>query len=60
MIAPGKYLKKIPDFTSANFLIRIPLAIVFILQGLSKLPLDPTEAEAFGLPMTVFLFQNYF
>ena len=59
MIAPGKYLKKIPDFTSANFLIRAPLAIVFILQGLSKLPLDPIDAEAFGLPMTVWFFVAY-
>ena len=54
-----KALKKIPDFTGANFLIRAPLSIVFILQGLSKLPLDPIEAETYGLPMTVWFFVAY-
>lgn len=49
-------LKKIPDFKGANFLIRAPLAIVFILQGLSKLPLNLSDAESFGLPMTVWFF----
>ena len=49
-------LKKIPDFKGANFLIRIPLSIVFILKGLSKLPLDISDAEIFGLPMTVWFF----
>lgn len=49
-------LKKIPDFKGANFLLRIPLSIVFILQGLSKLPLDISDAEIFGLPMTVWFF----
>ena len=41
-----KILKKIPDFKGANFLIRAPLSIVFILQGLSKLPLDISDAES--------------
>ena len=50
------FLKKIPDFKGANFLIRIPLAIVFILQGLSKLPLNISDAESYGLPMTVWFF----
>ena len=54
-----KALKKIPDFTGANFLIRAPLSIVFILQGLSKLPLDLIEAEAYGLPMRVWFFVTY-
>ena len=49
-------LKKIPDFKGANFLIRVPLAIVFILQGLSKLPLNISDAETYGLPMTVWFF----
>ena len=31
------YLKKIPEFKGANRLIRTPLAIVFILQGLQKM-----------------------
>ena len=49
-------LKKIPDFKGANFLIRVPLAIVFILQGLSKLPINISDAESYGLPMTVWFF----
>jgi len=51
-----QYLKKIPDFKGANWLIRVPLGIVFILQGLQKLPVDVTDAEAFGLPMSVWFF----
>ncbi len=51
-----KFLKKIPDFKGANFLIRFPLSIVFILQGFSKLPLKISDAESFGLPMTVWFF----
>ena len=50
------YLKKIPEFKGANWLIRTPLAIVFILQGLQKLPLNIEDAEAFGLPMQVWFF----
>ena len=50
------YIKKIPNFKAANFLIRGPLAIVFILQGLSKLPLDISDAEAYGLPASVWFF----
>ena len=49
-------LEKIPEFKSANFLIRVPLAIVFILQGLSKLPVNIEDAESYGLPMTVWFF----
>jgi len=51
-----QYLKKIPEFKGANWLIRIPLAIVFILQGLQKLPVNIEDAEAFGLPMSVWFF----
>lgn len=51
-----QYLKKIPDFKGANWLIRVPLGIVFILQGLQKFPVDITDAEAFGLPMSVWFF----
>ena len=51
-----EYLKKIPEFKGANWLIRIPLSIVFILQGLQKLPVDVADAEAFGLPMSVWFF----
>jgi len=49
-------LEKIPEFKGANFLIRVPLAIVFILQGLSKLPVNIEDAESYGLPMTIWFF----
>ena len=52
----GQYLKKIPDFKGANWLLRVPLGIGFILQGLQKLPLNIEDAEAFGLPMTGWFF----
>jgi len=51
-----EYLKKIPEFKGANWLIRIPLSIVFVLQGLQKLPVSIEDAEAFGLPMSVWFF----
>ena len=51
-----EYLKKIPEFKGANWLIRIPLSIVFVLQGLQKLPVSIDDAEAFGLPMSVWFF----
>ena len=51
-----QYLKKIPEFKGANWLIRMPIGIVFILQGLQKLPLSIEDAEAFGLPMSVWFF----
>jgi len=51
-----RILKKIPDFKGANFLIRAPLSIMFILQGLSKLPLDISDAESYELPMSVWFF----
>ena len=37
----------------------IPFAIIFIQQGLSKLPLNIEDAEAFNLPMTVWFFVAY-
>ena len=55
----GQYLKKIPEFKGANWLIRMPIGIVFILQGLQKLPLSIEDAEAFGLPMSVWFFVAY-
>ena len=56
MMTLEQYLKKIPDFKGANWLLRVPLGIIFILQGLQKLPLDVSDAEAFGLPMSVWFF----
>ena len=38
------------------FLLGSLFAIVFILQGESKLPLNISDAESYGLPMTVWFF----
>ena len=46
-----KINQKLPEFKGSNWLIRIPLAIVFIQQGISKIPFDPSAAEAYGLPL---------
>ena len=49
------FIEKIPDFTLSHWLLRIPLAIVFIQQGLSKFPVSLDDAEAYELPFLVWL-----
>ena len=39
-----------------DWLLRIPLAIVFLQQGLSKLPIALEDALVFELPMLVWVF----
>ena len=39
-----------------DWLLRIPLAIVFLQQGLSKLPISLEDAQVFELPMLVWVF----
>ena len=41
---------------SVDWLLRVPLAIVFLQQGLSKLPISIEDAESFELPMLVWVF----
>ena len=55
----SSFVKNIPDFCMSHWLIRIPLAIVFLQQGLSKLPFDISDAEAFELPGLVWWFVIY-
>ena len=54
-----RILKKIPEFCMSHWLLRIPLAIVFIQQGLDKMPVDVDTAEAFELPYLVWWFVAY-
>ena len=49
-------INKIPEFCLSHWLLRIPLAIVFIQQGLDKLPVDPETAAAMELPYLVWWF----
>ena len=50
---------KIPEFCMSHWLLRIPLAIVFLQQGISKLPFSIEDAEAFDLPGLVWWFVIY-
>lgn len=53
------YWKYLPDFSWSHLLLRIPLAVVFIQQGLSKLPFDPNVGAALGLPKLVWWVVTY-
>jgi len=39
-----------------DWLLRVPLAIVFLQQGISKLPISIEEAQGYELPMLVWTF----
>tara|TARA_B100000925_G_scaffold231903_1_gene180421 strand:+ start:568 stop:978 length:411 start_codon:yes stop_codon:yes gene_type:complete len=47
---------KIPEFCYSHWLLRIPLAIVFLQQGFSKWPIDLESAQSFELPLLVWTF----
>jgi len=49
-------LNRIPEFCLSHWLWRIPLAIVFIQQGLDKWPVDAETAADWGLPLVVWTF----
>ena len=52
-------IKKIPAFTFSHWLLRIPLSIVFIQQGLSKFPVTLEDADGYDLPYLVWWFVAY-
>ena len=52
-------LNKIPEFCLSHWLLRIPLAIVFLQQGFSKLPFSVEDAESWELPYLVWWFVVY-
>jgi putative oxidoreductase len=53
------YWQRLPDFSLSHILLRIPLAVVFIQQGLSKFPFDPAAGLAMGIPALVWWFVCY-
>ena len=55
----SNFLSRIPEFCLSHWLFRIPLSIVFIQQGLSKLPVTVEGAESFDLPYIVWWFAAY-
>ena len=54
-----KISSRLPEFCLSHWLFRIPLAIVFIQQGLSKFPVKLEEAQAYDLPFLVWWFVAY-
>ena len=52
-------VRKIPEFCLSHWLLRIPLIVVFIQQGLDKIPVDVEVAEAYELPYLVWWFVAY-
>ena len=50
---------KIPEFCMSHWLLRIPLIIVFIQQGISKYPVNIEDAQSFELPFLVWWFVVY-
>tara|TARA_B100000683_G_scaffold198432_1_gene191546 strand:+ start:309 stop:713 length:405 start_codon:yes stop_codon:yes gene_type:complete len=53
------WVNKIPEFCLSHWLFRIPLSIIFIQQGVSKLPVTIEGAESFDLPYIVWWFAAY-
>ena len=49
----------IPEFCLSHWLLRIPLAIIFIQQGWMKLPVDIEEAASYDLSYIVWWFVAY-
>ncbi len=54
-----KISERLPEFCLSHWLFRIPLAIIFIQQGLSKIPVTIEGAESFDLPYIVWWFAAY-
>ena len=54
-----KITTNIPEFCASHWLLRIPLAVVFIQQGLSKFPVTQDDAVAYDLPYLVWWFVAY-
>jgi len=50
---------RIPEFCMSHWLLRIPLAIIFLQQGLSKLPFSADDAASMELPALVWWFVVY-
>ena len=51
--------RNIASFTFSHWLLRIPLATVFIQQGFSKFPVSIDDAEIYELPYLVWWFVAY-
>ena len=59
MLRIKNIVDRIPEFCMSHWLLRIPLAIVFLQQGLSKLPFSADDAASMELPALVWWFVVY-
>ena len=59
MIQIATYYEKLKAVSLSTLLLRIPIVIVFIQQGLAKIPVTVEDAEAFDLPYIVWWFASY-
>ena len=50
------FVNKIPEFCLSHWLIRIPLVIVFLQQGMDKWPIDAETAASYELTLLVWTF----
>ena len=51
-----KITSRIPEFCMSHWLIRVPLIVVFLQQGLAKWPIDAETAASFELTLLVWTF----
>ena len=49
-------VSRIPEFCYSHWLLRIPLSIIFLQQGISKWPIDLETASSYDLPLLVWTF----
>ena len=54
-----EFTLNIPEFCLSHWLLRIPLIIVFLQQGIQKIPVTVEGAESFDLPFIVWWFAAY-
>ena len=50
------YWNQLPDLSLSHILLRVPLALMFIQQGLNKFPFDSAGGQGFGIPALVWWF----
>jgi len=53
------YWQQFPDLSLSHILLRIPLSLMFINQGLSKFPFDPAVGQGMGISSLVWWFVCY-
>ena len=56
MVNYKSLVSSIPEFCYSHWLLRIPLAIIFLQQGISKWPIDLETAASYDLPLVVWTF----